>query len=703
MVVETDEKSVITAAAERDAARSLLTRVRLRAQRRLLWIRSMPGYSQEEGTAGLAISPGEVEGILEDPVDTAAKEDTFYQTDAVAQQLGEQIGAADLDFSREPGWRQLRQKFGLSDFETDLLSLSIAAAVDPSLHRVYAYLHDDAGAAYATPRLTAWLFRCPFQSLSPECALVRWHLARPLEQTGNPWVANAPWVADPHIMLWLLGCRTADPVLGPGVQFLSKEESSARLCLYPDELAEMLEFLRAFSQSSSGLKEQRNGIPIEIELTGATGTGKRTLAAEFAAALGADLIAVDAQSLLAADVPPALARERVVHAIRMARLSDALLYWHNSERLSTRVWRAIDGGSGVMLFGSQSHSAAAGDSPALRRSIQIPVLRKEMQLALWQHLSPEPAPHVIADWVLTPAEIVKAARIAPAGQGAVIEACQENTRLNSSELFTPLPCPFSWDDIVLPPHLREHLEELQQQVRLRGPVYEEWGFDRLCPLGRGITALFSGPSGTGKTMAAQVLARSLDFTLYRVDLSGVVNKYIGETEKRLKQVFDACERANVLLFFDEADALFGQRTQVKDAHDRFANIEIDYLLQRMEQFEGVAILATNRRGDLDKAFVRRIRFILDFVPPGPAERLALWRRALLPRSPRGEELLDPIDFDLLVHRLNMTGADITAAALGAAFLARAEGKRISMRHVLHAARREMSKHGLVVRVGEWEN
>jgi SpoVK/Ycf46/Vps4 family AAA+-type ATPase len=187
-----------------------------------------------------------------------------------------------------------------------------------------------------------------------------------------------------------------------------------------------------------------------------------------------------------------------------------------------------------------------------------------------------------------------------------------------------------------------------------------------------------------------------------VDLSGVVNKYIGETEKRLKQVFDACERANVLLFFDEADALFGQRTQVKDAHDRFANIEIDYLLQRMEQYDGVAILATNRKGDLDKAFVRRIRFIVDFVAPGPAERHALWRRCLLPRSPAGAELLDHIDWDLLANKLNMTGADITATALGAAFLACRDGARIGMSHVLHAARRQMNKQGIAIRAGELE-
>ena len=248
-----------------------------------------------------------------------------------------------------------------------------------------------------------------------------------------------------------------------------------------------------------------------------------------------------------------------------------------------------------------------------------------------------------------------------------------------------------------------HLAELEEQARLRWLVYEEWGFERLFALGRGVTALFAGPSGTGKTMAAQVLARSLGMDLYRVDLAGVMSKYIGETEKRLKQIFDACERANVLLFFDEADALFGQRTQVKDAHDRFANIEIDYLLQRMEQFDGIAILATNRKGDMDSAFLRRLRFIVDFMPPSAVERLMLWEIALPQYTPQGEELLDQINWEFLASKLNMTGADIKAAALGAAFLARAEGTRISMKHVLYAARREMAKYGVVLRPGDWEN
>jgi SpoVK/Ycf46/Vps4 family AAA+-type ATPase len=320
---------------------------------------------------------------------------------------------------------------------------------------------------------------------------------------------------------------------------------------------------------------------------------------------------------------------------------------------------------------------------------------------LWNRLTGQAAPEIIANSPLEPAGIVHAARLAAAGAGSIPGVGTAAPPFEAEDLFTPLACPYTWDDIVLTPALCEHLRELEWQIRLRPHVYEEWGFERLCPLGRGITALFAGPSGTGKTMAAQVLAAALRMKLYRVDLSGVMNKYIGETEKRLRRVFDACERTNVLLFFDEADALFGQRTQVKDAHDRFANIEIDYLLQRMEQFNGVAILATNRKGDLDKAFLRRIRFIVDFVAPGPAERLAMWKRVLPPRSPAGEDLLGDIDWEHLADKLNLTGAGIRGAALAAAFLARSEGTLIGMSHILHAAEREVAKGGMALRAAGW--
>jgi SpoVK/Ycf46/Vps4 family AAA+-type ATPase len=264
---------------------------------------------------------------------------------------------------------------------------------------------------------------------------------------------------------------------------------------------------------------------------------------------------------------------------------------------------------------------------------------------------------------------------------------------------TAMPLPYDWSDLVVPAHVGEHLHEIAEQARTRGQVLDDWGLRRLTPMGGGLTALFAGPSGTGKTMAAQVLARSLGLELLSVDLAGVVSKYIGETEKQLRTLFDACERAPAVLFFDEADALFGRRTQVSDAHDRFANIEIDYLLQRMERFNGLAVLASNRKGDLDEAFVRRLRFIVDFVPPGAAEREQLWRLALGGSSSGQQALTGELDFGALARELDLTGAGIKAAALAAAFLARTDGSPIAMAHVLAAARRELAKQGVVLRHG----
>jgi hypothetical protein len=428
------------------------------------------------------------------------------------------------------------------------------------------------------------------------------------------------------------------------------------------------------------------------------------LVTQLCEALGRRVIVADA-STLGPEVPPSAAVDNAVRAMRAARLSGATLHWHNAELIDAKLWAVwpSDCAGDLTFFSAARALAAEVDRGTARYSFTLPPLDRARRITIWAQHTDAPAPDTVASRILTPGEIAAATRVAPAGTEAVAQACRRALYGAAGELFAPLACPYTWDDIVLGPGLRRHLGELEEQARLRWQVYEEWGFGKLCPLGKGITAMFAGPSGTGKTMAAQVLAASLGMELYRIDLAGVVNKYIGETEKRLKQVFEFCERANVLLFFDEADALFGQRTQVKDAHDRYANIEIDYLLQRMEQFDGIAILATNRKSDIDPAFLRRIRFVVDFLPPGPAERLALWRLSLLPTAPAGEQLLGPIDWDFLANKLTMTGADIKFAALGAAFLARAAGSRIGMQQILYAARREMTKRGVVLRPGEWQS
>jgi hypothetical protein len=682
--------------AAQEAEPAFLTRIRLRAQRRALWLRRLWASYPAGAGQGQAISDPEIDQILQDPVQGTTAEESFYRGDEHARQLSEAIRSADERALGDAGLQRLGKEFTLSAPELDLLALTVAVELDPRLRRVCGYLQDDAMACYPTPWLASGLFAWP-ASASPgrDSALLRWQLARPLAEASQPWGNTVPWAADPYIVAWLLQRGQQDTALGQAATLVrALDVAASHACLYPEQLAAMEAFARAF-------QGQEAAAPVRIELVGAAGVGKRTLAAQLASALGTDLVVADAGALFGDGVPVALACERAVRAVRLARLEGAAIYWHNAEGVDLGLCTAAEG-IGLALFGVPAPLTWPAGEAVARQSWQLPPLTRAARLALWRTLTDQPAPDPLAEWQLTPAEIKAAAQVAPAGMEATARACQQLLHQVPGELFTPLPTPYTWDDMVLMPPLRQHLAELEQQVRLRWHVYEEWGFERLCPLGKGISALFSGPSGTGKTMAAQVLARALGLELYRVDLSGVMNKYIGETEKRLKQIFDACERANVLLFFDEADALFGQRTQVKDAHDRFANIEIDYLLQRMEQFDGLAILATNRKNDLDLAFLRRLRFIIDFLQPAPAERLALWQKALLPIAANGHELLDTLNWAFLADKLAMSGAEIKAAALNAAFLACAEGKRIGMRHILHAARRELSKHGVAVRAGAWE-
>ena len=681
---------MFVAAAAREPA--FVTRIRLRARRRVRWLRSV--WALDDGAAmGLAISHGEVDRILRDSDARARDERAFYDGDPDARALAAAIAAADGATAADAHVDRLRRAFGLGDAELDLLTLAAAVEEDPWLRRVFGYLHDDATAALPTPWLARQLFDWPAEaSIGADSALIRWRLAQPTEGQASPWSMTASWIADPHAASCLRRGASIDPRLASAARVIAPSAVTVDGCLYPAELSTMTSFVRAMWQDGSP--------PIELVIAGAAGAGKRTLAAQVCAELGIPLVIADAERLFAV-ADPIAAADALVRVMRTARLANAAVYWHRADAAPARLWREAADAIPLTIFGVHDTVAALGGDGA-RRTVRLPGMTRGERAALWSQLSDWTVPPPVLDWPLLPSDLVRAAAMAPAGAEAVLDACRATVHVSGQSLATPLPRPYVWDDVVLAPSVRRHLDELEAQARHRWPVYEDWGFGALCPMGRGIAALFAGPSGTGKTMAAQVIARSLGMDIYRVDLASVMSKYIGETEKNLRQVFDACERANALLFFDEADALFGKRLQVKDAHDRFANIEIDYLLQRMEQFDGLAVLATNRRGDLDSAFVRRIRFIVEFLPPGIEERRTLWSLALPARAPDGSELLDEIDRDVLAQRLDMTGADIKAAAIGAAFLARSEGARIGMRHVFHAARRELAKRGVILRVGEGE-
>ena len=265
------------------------------------------------------------------------------------------------------------------------------------------------------------------------------------------------------------------------------------------------------------------------------------------------------------------------------------------------------------------------------------------------------------------------------------DACRIQARPRLESLAQRIKPMTQWDDLVLPETQKDTLRAIVAHVRQRAQVYETWGFAKKSDRGLGISALFSGPSGTGKTTAAEVLALELNLDLYRIDLSSVVSKYIGETEKNLRRVFDAAESGGAILLFDEADALFGKRSEVKDAHDRHANIEVSYLLQRMEAYRGLAILTTNLKNALDSAFMRRIRFVVQFSFPDVQQRAEIWRRAFPEETPT--EDIDPEK----LAKLSVAGGNIRNIALNAAFLAAESGEPVRMKHLLIAARSEHSK------------
>ena len=659
-------------------AEAIQARVRACAELRTAWMEHLWAHGETSPDQGLAIPPAEVRRILADPRHAQERYKSFCREEHI-RELVRTASAAGKALRASSFWTLLGEQFSLTAMERDLLALCVACELDPHLGRVLAYLADDTRAIQPTAAAAAALFGWS-GGPAPMSNLLRWRLAHPAH--GEPALrATTPWQVDPAVVLSIEAERWVDPSLDRSTRILAPEHARALPCLYPQLLGKMLAEL-----TPEGLLCE--GHDLELVLIGPEGSGRETLAAQYAAAIGCPLVAMTPALLPGASSAPADSRlDALVQAIRLAHASEAVLYLRDAEQLTPQENAELKALAPRCLRGAQQSLSAT------HRFVLDP-LPTSQRLECWSHWSKAEPPAIVRVQRLTPNEIRLVAQ--SASKEAVYIALRRAAEAHG-ELMQPLACPYTWDDLVVSPPLQKMLKDFEGQVLLRWEVYEEWGFSRLTHLGQGISALFGGPSGTGKTMAAQVLARSLGLELYRVDLAGVVNKYIGETEKRLRNVFDACERSGALLFFDEADALFGSRMQVKDSHDRFANIEIDYLLQRIEQFDGIAILATNRKNDLDTAFLRRLRFVMDFLPPDKRERRILWEKSLPEFSATGERITEDIDFDMLAEEMDLNGAQIKAIALGAAFLARGAGKRIGMEQIETSALREYAKQGQLMR------
>jgi hypothetical protein len=589
-----------------------------------------------------------------------------------------ECAAIEQQIDADPGstFRRLRDIFRLNAAESDLLSTCLALALDPSLAAVFREIEEADGRGYVTTALVSRVFgHAPGLIWNPAGALALWSLV-----TVNPVGPGEPdaFAIDPVVPAWLDGALWLDRNLAGLVR---NAEAGLSLPNWP------IETLSVQVRRARGL-----GKPIRIAISGAPGTGGLALATAAAKAAALPALIVDTSDIADPDWP-----DRYVRLQRLAAISGTALIWTGSQ--VDRPWPTLVAPAPVHFVATEPDQTLRPLTGALNVRIEMPPLTIDERRQLWLQLAPGAAGWPAAEldslalhYRLGADDIAAIAAEAPttaAAAGGMARACHRGT---FDEVVTELSCPFSWDDLILPEAQKTALSEFAFEAIERERLWESPAANRLFPRETGLVALFSGPSGTGKTMAAQVIAADLGLDLLRVDLAAVVSKYIGETAKNLNRVFAVGRQRQAILLFDEADAQFARRTEVKDAHDRYANADTSHLLQLIESHRGIVILATNRRSDMDPAFIRRLRHVIEFPRPQPPERLALWRSAVAEIAPAlWPELADRLA--QLAEAIDLSGAQIKQAALSALFAARRDRAHLGFAHVLHGVDRELVKEG----------
>lgn len=579
--------------------------------------------------------------------------------------------------------------FGLSSFERAIVLLCAGVELDPKISGLCAAAQGNPARSYPTFSLAMAALPDPhWSALTPAAPLRRWRLIEIAQQTGVPLVVSALSI-DERVLHFLIGVQYTDERLAALIAPVFSED------LVPSHKTISARIVTRWTHRSS--VDAGRPLPV-IQLCGADEAAIRSVAAEACREIGLNLYAMGAEAMpsTAAELD-AFARlwERESALSAYALLLELDAVDRNDRRAVSNISSFLERITGPMILSARDRWRP------LRRAIHtldIPKPTPQEQREAWTGFlgGASAAVNGYVDRMVShfnlglPAirESVRSAVCTAAeGEGLAAELWQagrSQSRPRLEDLAQRIETQASWNDLVLPETEKSVLREIAANVHHRSTVYDTWGFG-VAKRGLGITALFSGASGTGKTLAGEVLSNALSLDLYRIDLSSVVSKYIGETEKNLRRVFDAAEEGGAILFFDEADALFGKRSEVKDSHDRYANIEISYLLQRMEAYQGLAILATNLKAALDSAFLRRIRFVVNFPFPPAEQRAEIWRRVFPEDTP-----LEDIDYPRL-SRLDIAGGNIRNIALSAAFLAAEKNEPVRMPKIWQAARAEFAK------------
>jgi len=620
--------------------------------------RSSADPNPNDSFRGLYVSRDMVELMLDD-----GPSDLYQRT---SWQMPEPPPGSTLDL--------LAKRCGLTDLDIDLLMVLLAPEVDPRFERFYAYLHDDIARRLASPGLALELCGRP---LFDAASRSRFDPAAPLRHRGLVVVDNEPrplmtrstWLPEP-VVQHLLGQAVNDPDLEIVRTYLTVSDAV-------DPMTDALSLLEG-------------GVVVLPNRIG-EGLAERAIATLDAAGYP-EVVVIDS-----ARATTETHKALITATLRQLSLRQAGLIVLEADTLPARVLREISETDAPTFFiAADPPSADWTSRPFFVLNPDTPTAGD--RASWWDaHLTSAEAGKAPVSLRLGPSEIARTVETATAisvAAGDELDGARLSMVANRAarsglhRLARHVEPSASWENLIVTPAVRELLQRIASRVAHRDLVMGSWGLGRGGGRGEGTTALFAGPSGTGKTLAAEVIAKELGFDLYVVDLSSVVDKYIGETEKNLERIFHEAEATNAILFFDEADALFGKRSEVSDAKDRYANIEVAYLLQRMETFDGVSILATNLKANLDEAFTRRLSLIVEFKAPEPDARLALWK-LLLGDVP----IADDVDLELLATEYDLAGGTIRSAIETAAYLAAAAGSVLEQATLLRSVQHEYEKAG----------
>jgi AAA+ superfamily predicted ATPase len=659
---------------------TVVTRVRLRAAMRTDWLRSL--WPAEQGRApGWSISHAEVDNHL------AARDNPAAETDWIDQEsdaeLRSQLAAveSELDGDRTSRLAHLCRVFKLSPAERDLVQTCLAGAVDPALLRVYAYLQDNAARQYVTDHLIGRLYghHDPLV-IDPRSALLSWGIVVTTE-TG---VAEPPArTLDPAVRDWLLGSAALDPELADIARI---QPVLPPLADWPIDDAET---------AVDRWLGSRPPTPVRVRVAGLPGSGRRSFAAALADRMRLPLLTVDLTDLSDDRYGPIYLR-----AQRWAFLDQCALAFLGDPASGIRQNPSLGTHFPLQFVIDENPAWSAPASGAVDHLVELPGTSLATRRSLWRSYAPWSADWPAADLerLVTqhrsrPADLALLQRRGPSSPQCTSEVLRNTSRDALGDLARRLDCPFERSDLVVTETVGNALDLLLFEARDRAALWEQPAARRLFPQGRGLLALFCGPPGTGKTMSAQVLAAQLGQDLFRIDLATVVSKWVGETSRNVDRLLRRAATLDVLLLFDEADALFGRRTEIKEANDRFANTDTGYLLQAIESYEGIALLSTNRRADIDPAFLRRIRYVLDYPVPDPAARRELWHTlvAALAGPDRADALAGGLD--RLASGVEVTGAQIKFAVLSAVFAARRENDKVALPQLVRGLEGELAKEG----------